>query len=1048
MTNITPGERVCHIDNPHRQGTTLKNPRVQDGDLIWAVLWDDGNISYVHETELAIVVDFAGNDPFDAIEHCRYGNAADLRKILTYFYLSGKLANIIYSIGITNVDFYAYQYRPLLNLIDSPATGLLIADEVGLGKTIEAGLIWTELRARYDMRRLLVVCPMSLCEKWRDELYTRFGIDGKIVNAEELLDILKHPKKYSGDGNALIISYTAARPPKIIKQRRGSPRCKLARHLESCVHDDKIFDMVIFDEAHKMRNSNTQTWQLGNLLKEVSEYMILLSATPINLRNQDLFNILRLVDPENFLQESDFERMLEANSSLVSARDIALDVNIPYNNFILRLNEAIAHPMLIKNLQLKSLINQCKSKQNFSDEKERVHVASAIERINLLSYIITRTRKRDVQQKQTFRNVVRVPAKMTDAEKCLYECITNTVTSYAVKNEINKGFLLAMPQRAVSSCPAAYLMSLLGGEDSQEQDFINFYDDDIEYIDDIEHFERKLQTKKNELQKVLYEAVTKTVLPRYKPTAFVTNDSKFNELESNLSAYLNKFPSEKVVVFTTFVATAEYLCKRLKKSNFNSVLITGKTDRAERYNTLNSFRTNKDVRFLISTDVTAEGVDLQFCGTLINYDLPWNPMRIEQRIGRIDRIGQKAQRIHIYNFYFHETIDERIVERLLERLKIYTQALGECEAVIGKEITSLENEIFCRQLTGEEINDAIDRARLAIETRLKLREDLEASAPKLLSIGQKVLEQIEAAGLLSKRVGAHDLQGYVYDYLHSYWDNYTFAKHETDIHQVKIKLPPPLAARLDGYVKEHRLADKTKLNSGSAKTCIFVNEITHLDDIHDKEYISQFHPLIRFITQDIKVRNDHLRNAIALKLSSDGIDIDIEPDIYAFYVKLWSFSGVKDEEVLDTVLASLSSDKIIFGDSAHKVIDAARTGGVDWKDPCQGLDPNLIIKKLYCCDGNSTERFNELKVQNQNENSDRITLQIDAIDRYQTDRLASYEKTLLKHQNEGRTSLAKAMEGKISKLNSRMEIRKESLRAKEKILPSQNLVCLGVIDIL
>lgn len=109
-----------------------------------------------------------------------------MRRNLTHVHLLGRLANLVYSMGVINTDFYAHQYKPLLTLLESPASGILIADEIGLGKTIEAGIIWTELRAREEMRRLLIVCPAMLREKWRDELLNRFGIESQMVDAATL----------------------------------------------------------------------------------------------------------------------------------------------------------------------------------------------------------------------------------------------------------------------------------------------------------------------------------------------------------------------------------------------------------------------------------------------------------------------------------------------------------------------------------------------------------------------------------------------------------------------------------------------------------------------------------------------------------------------------------------------------------------------------------------------------------------------------------------------------------------------------------------------
>lgn len=309
---IDPGTAVRSIDNPAREGVvTNAMPRSKPSGLYIQVRWLDGSADFVHEDEVEPLANLDLQDPFALVDASRYGRAVDLRRNLTYVHLAGRLANMVYAMGITNTDFYAHQYRPLLTLLDSPANGLLIADEVGLGKTIEAGLIWTEMRARFDMRRMVVVCPAVLREKWRGELRNRFGVEAQIVNAGELLDALRQPRQQLGEGKAWIISYQAARPPKEWRAAakappiRPSSRWLVADFLRDNSQEESLVDMVVFDEAHYMRNRETAAWRLGDLLRDVSTYQLMLSATPINLHNQDLFSLLNLIDPDHFSAEQD-----------------------------------------------------------------------------------------------------------------------------------------------------------------------------------------------------------------------------------------------------------------------------------------------------------------------------------------------------------------------------------------------------------------------------------------------------------------------------------------------------------------------------------------------------------------------------------------------------------------------------------------------------------------------------------------------------------------------------------------------------------------------
>lgn len=178
-----------------------------------------------------------------------------LRRTLSRLRVTGRLSEMIYSMEATDTDFLAYQFKPVLKLLNSPTDGLLIADEVGLGKTIEAGLIWTELRARFDSKRLLVICPKTLCDKWQDELKNRFGVEASIVNAEGLLRFLESAQ-HKDNAFAAIASMQSLRPPKGWRNATenestngGNERLRLAQLLNEAENGQALFDLLVVGEA-------------------------------------------------------------------------------------------------------------------------------------------------------------------------------------------------------------------------------------------------------------------------------------------------------------------------------------------------------------------------------------------------------------------------------------------------------------------------------------------------------------------------------------------------------------------------------------------------------------------------------------------------------------------------------------------------------------------------------------------------------------------------------------------------------------------------------
>lgn len=1037
---IEAGTAVRSVDNPGREGVVTNTPpRVKNSGRYVQIRWSDGAVDFVHEDEVEPLDNLDLQDPYELVRKGKFGRAVDLRRNLTYVHLAGRLANLVYSMGITNTEFYPHQYRPVLTLLDSPANGLLIADEVGLGKTIEAGLIWTELRARFDMRRLLIVCPAVLREKWRAELRNRFGVDAQLMQATDLLDALKQPRQQIGEGRAWIISYQAARPPKNWRSAAKTPpvhpssRWLLADYLHGNGEDEPLFDMVVFDEAHYMRNHETAAWRLGDLLREVSIYQVMLSATPINLHNQDLFNLLSLIDPDHFASEDDFHRLLEANRPLVAARDAALNRLATAEEVLGHLHAAAEQPLLAGFLQLNELLKDPPTDERLAAKGYRAELADALERVNLLSHVVTRTRKRDVEVRRVIRDVRREPVEMSEPERALYLAVTEATRKFAWSRGISDGFLLATPQRQVTSCPAATAAAWIAGGQSAKE-----LEDDLEeeYEDEVEDDDPPMG---------LREMLSATLPRSVDLEELRANDTKFKRLLEVAGEFLKANPHEKIIIFTTYRATARYLVDRLNEARLPACLIWGGQEQTKQ-EIIDKFEQSSTLRVLVSTEVASEGVDLQFCKVVVNYDMPWNPTRIEQRIGRIDRLGQKSDLIHIWNLYFKDTIDDRIVTRLLSRLRIFEEALGEAEAIVGETVRKLEYELLCRPLTPEEEAERIDLAAQALETLRIQREALERNAAHMMAHGQRVMERIEAARELAQRVTENDLYIYVKDYLAKYWREHRFAQEGADAMLVNVRLPGELAGRLDDFLRTEGLFGKTLLSSGEARTCRFLNRVSEVAR-RGEEIIHQFHPLIRFISRDLKSRNEHFYPLVAIRLAAGHTPATLSRGNYVFYVRSWAFRGVREEEVLAVCAMRLDTGEILDEDLGDQLLQFARVHGVDWIAAGGGAEPVDVIGRLEEGESILDERYRAALVKKRNENADRARFQLDSIERYLERRLPRLRETLQAHLAQRRTSIARATQGQIDKLQARMNTRRERIREQEKVLADRHFVCCGLIAV-
>ena len=1039
------GIEVRRLDNPGKVGSTTGQQRERASGLYIQIKWhQDGSTDYVAEDQVEKVEESNLSDPYDAIKARKIGRSSDFRRSLTQIHLAGRLANLVYSMGITQTDFYAHQYKPLLTLLDSPANGLLIADEVGLGKTVEAGLIWTELRAREDMRRLLIVCPAMLREKWQDELKNRFGINAQIVNAKTLTEELQESSA-TGPIKAWITSYQAIRPPKSWRPsseksstatKGGSPRATslLASLLDDHEGGDPLVDVVIFDEAHYMRNPDSSANRLGELLREISNYRILLSATPVNLHNRDLFQLLQLCDPDHFQYESSFHDMIRANQPLVRARDAALNTKSTADEILEHLQAAVETPLLAESHQLAALINNPPTALKLESEAYRADLASSLEKVNLLGHVLTRTRKRDVQMHRPTREVHRESIPMTDVERSFYEFVTEVTRDFAWKRGISDGFLLATPQRQVCSCPAAFAKAWLGGDTSLLDDLAEVAAEEAEESDEDAEYDDISATLKEFLFQNRPLNINLALLDE--------NDSNLHRLLEVTEGYFKENPKEKIVLFTAFRATAHYLQQKLSSAGAGALLLWG-GQKQTKQEVIEEFASREDIRVLVATEVASEGVDLQFCRVLINYDLPWNPMRVEQRIGRIDRLGQLADKIHIWNLFYKETIDERILGRLLERLGIFKASLGDPEPIIGEQIQRLEASLLTSKRTKEEEEAEIDRTAQTLENIRQKQEELAKNAAQMIAHGGLILEKIEAANEISKRVTEQDLIIYVQDFLTRHAQGHLFSEEIESSGCYKIQLPPKMTAEFDDFIRTNGMIGQTQLSTGISNTYKFLNKIASPTK-RGAEIIHQFHPLIRFIASKHATTPDSSYPWVSLKLSND-VNLQIKHGCYFFAIRRWSFDGVKSEEFLASSVYDIDKSEFLDRDFADALINATRLKGEDWLEAAHIFDVVRASELLDTVEDRLNQEYLSAVTKKQNENKDRAMFQLHGINQHLENRVTKMKKTKENHELFKRIGLAKATQARIDKLSARLEMKRESVHRREVVTPNNDFVCCGIV---
>lgn len=1028
-SDFIAGERVRLLSDPGRVGVITDKVRERRGKKVHFVQFPDAP-SWIAKESLERLSSSA-NDIYSLLEEGKFGRINDFRRNLTYIQLSGKLANIVYSMDTTNTEFYAYQYKPVLSFLDAPSKGILIADEVGLGKTIEAGLIWTEIRARFDARRLLIVCPAMLREKWKSELAFRFGIEATIVNASELTDeLVSKARHLVPPGRALICSYDSIRPSKKVTDETTpeSNRDKLTKLFVEQANEEPLIDLVIFDEAHKMRNPDSSTSKLGKLLRDISEHIILLSATPINLKSEDLYHLLNIVDQETFSNEFIFPSILQANAPLVRAQKQVLDRESDVESIRNLLVEAQSHYLLRTNNQLQSILNLEMDETDLADDAFRVELANRIEKVNLLSKVITRTRKADVKELRVVREPFAPQIDMSDAEQDLYQKVTEIVKRYAWKLDVSDGFLLATPQRQLSSCMYAAVKSWQNKQAQFESE--QAYEDLGAEV---------VEVNSAPLMAEIFNQIASTL----DFDELYQNDSKFNMLLSLLKDFFKQHPNEKIIMFSYFRGTIRYLAERLQQAGFDNEILMGGMKESKQ-SIIDRFKSEPSKSILIASEVASEGVDLQFCRILINYDLPWNPMKIEQRIGRIDRHGQQAEKINILNFCYNNTIDQRIYEKLYQRLNIFESSLGDMEAILGEELAALTKDLLSGRLTDEQEGARIEQTSLAIERLKQNEKELESQASNLIAHSGHILQEVTAAHEFNKRVTEEDLSIYVRDYLQRYCRQFEFTQKSPDKLEFAIKLPPEFTAELKQFISEKRLFGITKLETGERTQCVFINNVAVKPSGMEK--IDQTHPLIQFIGRKLAEANESFMPIVAVKVENCK-DIKLVAGEYVVAVKKMSFEGLHVEEKLIAHVEGLNCGTRITSEQALSIANHIRLHGSDWPEASMSYQKDLIEDKIDECVEHIETEFKRQAQQKEAENKDRLQLQFDSAQKHFNRQLMSQQNVLELHKARGRTGLIKATEGKINKIKDRFEQRSAELKLREQFKCNIDDVCCVLVKI-
>lgn len=538
----------------------------------------------------------------------------------------------------SNVIPLPHQIHALSRAISGDRVRYLLADEVGLGKTIEAGLVMRELKLRGLVRRTLVVSPKGIATQWVAEMQTHFNEQFQLVLGDDIgtLQRLAPGADYRSSAwsmfDQVIVSLDSVKP---MDKRRGWTSERVAEYNRSRFEDliTAGWDLVIVDEAHRLGGSTDQVarYKLGKGLAEAAPYVLLLSATPHQGKTDAFHRLMNLLDDNAFPDTDSVSRDRVAPYVIRTEKRKAIDAD---GKPLFKPRRTQMAPVAwesrhhLQQLLYEAVTDYVREGYNQALREKKRHIGFLM--ILMQRLVVSSTR--------------------------------------AIRTTLERRLAALKEGEQQASLRLAELENGAEGSESPGDEIAELYDmDGQELLDELlKYHVSALQSEGSHVETLLDATVRcEQAGPDAKAEALI-------EWIYELQAEENE-PDLKVLIFTEFVPTQQMLKEFLEARGISVVTLNGSMDMEERKQAQDAFR--KSHRVLVSTDAGGEGLNLQFAHVIINYDIPWNPMRLEQRIGRVDRIGQ-PKTVQAINFVFEDSVEFRVRQVLEQKLSVIFDEFG------------------------------------------------------------------------------------------------------------------------------------------------------------------------------------------------------------------------------------------------------------------------------------------------------------------------------------------------------------------------------------
>jgi superfamily II DNA or RNA helicase len=968
----------------------------------------------------------------------RLGSPDDLRRVIAYHKIRGDLTDILYSMESSRTDYYAHQFKPVLKFIDSTNGRILIADEVGLGKTIEATYIWKEVQAREGGKRLLIVCPSMLREKWQSDLSRLFGIDADIFGAKDVLSRFESAVRRPDTASfAIITSLEGLRPGKQFDELpdgKRRPRDQIAAMMRQIDvdGDEPLLDLVIFDEAHYLRNPTTQSHLLARLLIEASKHTVMLSATPVQIGSENLFNLFKLLDPDQIVNSDEFDQMLKSNAPLVRAQQAIWSNPPDLESASQALEQALDTEYFAGDSAIVAAQKEIASKSNLSPLK-RVEIGRRLESHSLIGHYITRTRKREVEENRVERTAQVLSIEFTELERRIYDGVTTALREGARGKKGVALFSIIVRQRQMASSLVA---AIHGWRENGSLSDILW--EDIGAISEANTAEDDLGLSGAD---GAWSGIGKSEIMDLE-----ANDSKYNKLRDEfLIPFFLEDQKEKVIIFAFFRGTLTYLERRLKRDGFKTGLLVGGQGK-QGQTVLKAFADPNGPQILLSSEVGSEGIDLQFCRVVVNYDLPWNPMKVEQRIGRVDRLGQKAERILVINLTVDDTIEDRILMRLYDRIRIFKESIGDLEDILGEISEDLLAVIFDPDLTDEERDRRALQSELAVENKRRIQSDLENQAINLVGFSNYLLDSVNTARKLGRWLSAEEMLAVVDDFFRLHYPGTTIQSVEADAVTADIQLSNDAKAALGNFIDKVRPARRSQMSrSNAAIRCVFDPRKSG-DVARSTELVDPTHPLIGWIQSEYSASDRGLHPAISMEINSK--QTELPKGDYVFACQKWALNGLRKEASL--AFRAVRADTLELMDpldAEYLVIHGSHSGvPIPMASISDGFKTQCVTAYRSCL--NALDEGFGFKVEGfEEENNARCAQQRRSAERLAKRKIADLERRIVTLRARGNTRQIAAFDGQIRKQRDLLQEKLRRMGAHEDVDIAVNDVAGGLVRV-